>query len=118
MDNERREYKRVPANLILMYLIQDYEKYKDKNLISIGTPISVDISTGGMQIITCQELPKEAYLKITMAFYTSKEPIEVIGKVMWTKNMTKERTYKSGVRYEKFINGRKDLIEEYIKIFD
>ncbi len=86
-----------------------------KRLRRIGTPISVDISIGGLQIITTQKLPVDLHLKIDLSILPTKIPIEAIGKVAWTKKDTKPNQYRTGVEFTKFMDEtQRSLIEVYI----
>lgn len=113
MKNENRKYTRVPLDSIVMYEVMDYLKYKDRNLRSIETPTSLDISEGGMRMKTQQNLPVNIYIKIILFLKESKKPIEIIGHVVWTRLDGKD--YESGIEFLDFTNNRKMELRNYIQ---
>jgi c-di-GMP-binding flagellar brake protein YcgR len=114
MDNKRK-FKRVSVNAIVMYMMDTQENNHEDLASSIGTPNSVDISTGGLKIIAGQKLPIGANLKVILSILPSKIPIEVICKVVWTKNADVENLYQSGIEFLKFSDKKqKELIESYV----
>jgi c-di-GMP-binding flagellar brake protein YcgR len=96
-----------------MYEVMDYLKYKDRNLRSIETPTSLDISEGGMRMKTQQNLPVNIYIKIILFLKDSKKPIEIIGHVVWTR--LDGKSYESGIQFLEFINNRKAELRSYIQ---
>ncbi|GEM_PF-3041401 len=112
MKNEHRKFTRVPVDSIVMYEVMDYLKYKDRNLRSIETPISLDISVGGMRMKTQQNLPVSIYIKMIMFLQNSKKPVEIIGRVVWTK--TDGKIFECGIEFIDFINRKKSEIEDHI----
>ncbi len=117
--DEKRKFKRVPVNAIVLYQIQDHMAIVQKKLRRIGTPISVDISIGGLQVITNQKLPLNLNLKIDLSILPTKIPIEAIGKVAWIKKDRNPGQYKVGVKFTKFIDeAQRELIKTYIDLKD
>ena len=102
MPDEKRKFKRVPVDAIVIYQIQDQLKVIKNKLKRIGTPISVDISAGGLQVITSQKLPQDIALKIDLSILPTKIPIEAFGKVKWTEKDKTPNQYRSGIEFVKF----------------
>ena len=112
---EKRKYKRVPVDAIILYQIEDYENMPEGNLSRVRSPLSVDISVGGIKIETDQKLPEGTYLKITLSIVPSKVSVDVIGKVAWTKDSQTENHYNTGIEFVEFIiKTQKKLIEDYV----
>ncbi len=107
-----RLYTRVPVDSIVMYEVMDYLKYKDRNLRAIETPLSLDISEGGMRMKTQQNLPVNIYIKIIVFLQGSKKPIEIIGRVVWTK--VSKINYESGIEFIEYVNNKKEIVTRYI----
>ena len=118
MENKRK-YKRVPINAAVMYRIEDYEKIDDRDLIQMSRPISADISSGGMQIVTSQKLPVGVCLKIVLSIFPMRNTIDVIGKVAWNHADEGESRFRAGIEFVKFLNEiDAEQIEEYMSIRD
>jgi c-di-GMP-binding flagellar brake protein YcgR len=112
-DTDSRKYTRVSVDSIVMYEVMDYLKYKDRNLRAIETPTSLDISEGGMRMKTQQNLPVNIYIKIIVFLQGSRKPIEIIGRVVWTK-VTKNG-YESGIEFIEYINSKKEVVTKCIR---
>ena len=83
----------------------------------IGNPLSVDISIGGLQIISRQKLPIDIEVKIDLSLLSSGEPIEIHGKVAWVKNDATPSQYRTGIKFTKFINeSQKNIIKQFIEM--
>jgi len=114
---EKRKDKRIPINAIVMYQIDDYEKIDDRNLITIGRPISADISSGGLQIVAKQKLPVGVYLKIVLSIFPMRNTVDVIGKVVWNHADGEESRFRTGIEFVRFSNAiDAEQIEEYVSI--
>ena len=116
---EKRKYKRVSVNAIILYQIQNYENEEKNNLSRIRSPLSVDISEGGLKIDTDQKLPEGTYLKITLSIVPTKITIDIIGKIAWTRDSETEGHFQSGVEFVEFTDeSQKGLIKTYIDLKD
>jgi len=114
---ERRKYKRIPINTIVMYQIDDYEKIDDRKLIKIGRPMSADISSGGLQIVTSQKLPVGVYLKIVLSIFPMRNTVDVIGKVAWNHADGEGSRFRAGIEFIRFSNAiDAEQIEEYVSV--
>ncbi|MDD5067806.1 MAG: PilZ domain-containing protein [bacterium] len=111
---ELRRSKRITANTIMMYEISDYLNEGDRNLKSLETPINVDISTGGLQMISTQKIASGKHIKIILSLPPTPVAIEIIGKVVWTKEMGENKQFQTGVEFVEFLNNHQDLIKNYI----
>lgn len=115
---EKRKYKRVFINSIVMYEIQDDLRDREENLRALEAPTSVDISLGGLKIISKQQLPIGISLKIILTLVTAKVPIKIIGKVVWTKQMKEANTFQTGIIFVEFLNNHEDAVKNYINSMD
>jgi len=113
--DERRRYKRVPANNIIWYSIKDYDKMQNyDDDVDIGIPLeSVDISLGGAKIIHSKNLEKGSYLKTIVSLPSHSEPIIIVARVIWSHSIS-EKKFAVGLEFEKFLNDKKDILKEYI----
>ncbi len=112
---EKRKYKRVPVNAIILYQIEDYENITEGNISRVRSPLSVDISTGGLKLETDQKLPEGTYLKITLSIVPTKVAIDIIGKVAWSRDSETKGHYYTGVEFVEFIiKTQKKLVEDYV----
>lgn len=118
--DERRKYKRVPAHSIIWYNVQEKGNIKQYgNDITIGQPIeTVDISIGGIQIITDQKFDMDKKLKLIISVTNTDIPIPIIGRVAWIRPVEGKEIYRVGLEFTEFLNGRKNLLEKYIDQFD
>ena len=115
MTDEKRKYHRVSVKAIVIYQILDHIQVIKKRLRRIDTPDSVDISVGGLQVITKQKLSENMNLKIDLSILPTKIPIEVYGKVAWSKVDANTNHYRTGIEFTKFIDEKqKELIDQYI----
>ncbi len=113
--DEKRNFKRVSVDAIVMYQSQDYEIENGDKGTRVDTPESVDISPGGLQIETNQKLPLNIKLQIVLSILNSEVPIQVTGKVIWVHDIGEEKMYKIGIEFLEFDNeNNKKLIEEYM----
>ncbi|MBU1078693.1 MAG: PilZ domain-containing protein [Spirochaetes bacterium] len=117
---ERRKYKRVPVDAIMMYQVKNYPDEKEAEFHKIGTPISVDISKGGLQIAASQQLPVTTVLHIILSIATTKAPIELTGKVAWVNNDEKDKDlYKMGIEFVDLNDeAKKKMLDEYVDLKD
>ncbi len=55
---ERRKYKRILTEAVKIYRLEDNEETR------IDTPVSVDVSAAGLQIVVKDKLPVDTQLNI------------------------------------------------------
>lgn len=116
---EKRKFRRVSVDAIMMYQIQKYPDGTQGTFHKIGTPISVNISVGGLQIDANQKLPIGTKLQIIISIVTTPSPIELNGKVMWVKPYKDNKLFKIGIQFVDFNDKlTKQLISNYIKLKD
>ncbi len=115
--DEKRKFKRVSVDAIMMYQIQNHPDGTQGIFHKIGTPISVNISVGGLQIDANQKLPIGTELQIIISIVTTPSPIELNGKVMWVKPYKDNKLFKIGIQFVNFTDkSAKQLINNYIKL--
>jgi len=119
--DERRRYKRVPANSIVWYEIEDFTKMQagqDQKDVNLGVPLeSMDISLGGVQIATDKNFEVEKRLKLILSINPSTPPISILSRVAWIRQDDKKKVNFVGLEFLEFLNGRKKLLENYINSF-
>ena len=112
---EKRQYKRVPVDAIVLYQIQNYDKMPDSELSRIQSPVSVDVSEGGLKIEAEQKLPEDTYLKVTLSIPPERVPIELIGRVAWTRDSETPDHFWTGIEFVEFYEDKfKRLIADYV----
>ncbi len=118
---ERRKYKRVPAQTIVWYEIEDFTKMQaglDQSDVSLGVPLeSIDISVGGAQIATDKRVEPEKRLKLILSINPVTPPISILARVAWSRRDDKAARSYVGLEFLEFLNGRKKLLEDYISAF-
>lgn len=113
---ERRKSKRVPVNAIMLYKSQEVIDPDRKTPFPIGTPISVDIGEGGLQIVGDQQIEVGTKLDIVLSIVDTQVPIELEGKVIWVKDAEEEGSYRIGIEFTDFNNEEsKKMLDDYIK---
>lgn len=112
---EKRKNKRVPVEAVMMYQIENYPEGSKKEFHKIGTPISVNISIGGLQIAANQRLPIGTLLRIILSITNTQIPIELTAKVAWVHDGLKNELFKIGIEFIDFDDeNKKKLIKDYI----
>ena len=96
---EKRKYKRVPTKSIIMYRVEDYSQIHTSNLIPVETPLTIDISEGGLQFLSIQNLPKGTLLKIIVSPENTTSTVEIIGKVAWAKEKEDSKNFYIGIEF-------------------
>ena len=114
--DDKRNYKRVPVNAIMMYQAKKFPNASMEDLYKIGTPLSVDISHGGLKMTTDQEIKNDVQLHIVLSIVNTNIPIELTGKVIWCKDSETKGHYDIGVEFIEFDDeSKKKLIEDFIE---
>lgn len=111
---EKRRYKRISTKSIVMYRIEDYSQIYSNKLVPVETPLSVDISAGGMQFISRQNIPSSTLLKIVLSPEGTSKAVDIIGKVAWTKSSEESSGYQVGIEFLDILSNKK-VLEDYIK---
>lgn len=111
--DEKRKYRRIPTDAVIIYQIQNYPEGAEEKLQKVGAPVSVDISEGGLQLLTKQPLQKDIYLRINLSLPSQKAPLELTGKVVWVRE---EKTrFNTGVKFVDFDNEeQREILKRYI----
>ena len=119
--DERRKFKRVTAGSVVWYEIEDFTRMQagaDQSDVALGLPLeSVDISVGGVQIMTDQKLEPENRLKLILSISPTTPPIAILARVAWVRQVENKKTFFLGLEFLEFLNDRKKLLEDYIKSF-
>ena len=117
MSDDNRKYRRVPIRAVVIYKIMDHIKVVKQKLRKIGNPLSIDISMGGLQIITHQKLPLGIPIKIDLSLQSPGTPLEIIGKVAWIDPDDTPGQYKTGIAFTNYVSeNNKILIKKYIEM--
>ncbi len=112
---ERRKSKRVPVDAIVMYQTDSYPITENLEANKVDTPISVNISIGGLQLETNQHLKVGTFLQIVLSILDTKVPMQLTGKVIWVHDNIQKKFYKIGVEFIDFNDdAKKKIIEDYI----
>ncbi|MDD5065801.1 MAG: PilZ domain-containing protein [bacterium] len=113
--DDRRKYKRVSIDAVLMCQIPELDNNPDVGFHEISTPMSMDISMGGLQMSTDQDLPIGLMLSIFLSIDTKEKPLEIKGKVAWNRKDPKKEAFKIGVEFVEFTDKRKrKIIQDFV----
>ena len=88
---ERRRYARKKSNLPLNILGIDVN-----NLTAIT---AIDISEGGLRISTPVKLDTDYEYEFIIVFEDSKVPIRTKCRIIWQKEIVKDKNYQAGVQF-------------------
>ncbi len=113
--DERRRFRRIGADLIIMYVVQGDEATGYKPIRSVSTPQTVDVSMGGIKISNDEFLPKDTQLKIILSIPSSKDTIEVMAKVVWTKRVAPPSSFETGIEFSHFVTDNSASLNNYIE---
>lgn len=64
---------------------------------------TVDISEGGMGLISSRAIPLDEKIAVEIATAPDAEPIVVMGKVVWVRKMAAEDRYRVGLKFQKTV---------------
>jgi hypothetical protein len=118
-NSEKRKFERIPVQSIVFYRIEkDEGDKKVMNLMTSQTPLSVDLSEGGMKILAMQDIPKGAKMKILLTFYNDRVPIKLDGRVMWSEKAdTPAGTeFNVGIQFVGISDTRKKIIARQLSL--
>lgn len=109
---EKRKFKRVPADTILMY-----QTTSDRaELFKVDTPLSIDISTDGLQMESDKKLPVKTPLEIVLSIVGTEVPLQLDGKVIWCKKIGKTKFFRVGVKFTRFTDEQqKKFLVRYVQ---
>jgi hypothetical protein len=88
---ERRNFKRVPANLALRFCNLDANKWRLAR--------TTDISAKGVSLITREEMLPQTSLDMWLHLPNEGDPLYARGEVVWSEPMAADK-YKVGVRVD------------------
>jgi hypothetical protein len=118
MEEDKRQFKRFPADLMVMYEIINFADLGDQSLHKSRTPILEDLSLGGMLVVTSQNLPIDTRLKISMASFSVSAPVEIIGKVAWCGAGSGNDSVKLGISFEEQEESDRMLLEQILDLIE
>ncbi len=105
---ERRRYIRLDASLVVRYKILHGKLSEDQTL-------SKNISSGGICVPLKERIPTGVHLDMEINLPTEKQPIKLIGEVVWQKEIPNERGgLDTGIRYVKINILDRQKITNYI----
>lgn len=125
---ERRRYKRIDLNTSISYQVIPQrrvfkENIKEKRKVSPydldmlrykkANDKSIDVSEGGVLLLTRQYLPVGTFLDLEIEFYSKK--IKAIGKIVWVEKVFGTSNYKAGIVFINLSSGIKKTIGKVIK---
>ena len=114
-EKERRRFRRISTNLVVLYLIKNNKKNVDDIICSIETPKTIDLSMTGIKISNKKKLKIGEKLKVLISLIESCDSIIIIGKVVWTKHNSSSDLYETGVKITKFITNNKNKLKKFIQ---
>ncbi|MCX8094546.1 MAG: PilZ domain-containing protein [Candidatus Goldbacteria bacterium] len=112
---ERRRHKRVEKRLKAYYrLITRNELDNDEELKKFKVE-SIDISTGGIQLICEENIETDNIIRIDIEIPTEKTFIETFAEVRWCRFDDKIKKYKIGLHFLVIKEDHINLINRLIK---
>ena len=115
--NEKRKYERVPLQSIVFYSIEKSPgEKKPMDLLVSQTPLSVDLSEGGMKILAMQDIPAGTNLKIVLTFYETRIPIDLKGTVSWSEATGTGQNHHIGIQFQGLTDAKKNILKKYIQL--
>ena len=115
---EKRKYKRVSAKCVLLYRIQESPDQSTSELIQVETPVSLDISEGGIRFLSIQELPRDTVLKVVLSLPDSLEAINVKGRVAWSVSDGSTLNFQTGMEFTDVAERDHDTIRRFVEDTD
>lgn len=112
--DERRRYKRVPCNALMICKIADPSRQSGEEFLEINPPRTVDISAGGLQIESDIPVPLGANLIMFISIGSIDRPIEIKARSVWCSEIHTD-LFRIGIEFVQFAeeNDRK-AIEDYV----
>lgn len=103
---EKRRHRRFRSVVLMMY------ETKDPRLLE--TPINLDISQAGLQMLAKQDLPVGKMLRIMLAFSAAGRPLELLGKVVWNRKMHETERFRTGIEFLPFSSSNRDALRDHL----
>lgn len=111
---DKRRYRRVPLDSILFFRIETPTEDMPVPLIRTQTPLSVDLSEGGMRFVSIQELPLGVQLRILVVFQGTKYPVELEGRVVWCEKDSASENWHCGVEFTHLSEAKRNLLRRQV----
>ncbi|MFC0523240.1 PilZ domain-containing protein [Pontibacillus salicampi] len=86
---ERRAYPRYQLTPSLEGVMHSFTLMRDRHMNAIQGEV-IDISEGGLQFVTSNDLPLVSEELISIHFYWNKQRIQLTGKLAWIRQEEKE----------------------------
>lgn len=67
---------------------------------------TVDISQGGMGLISNRAIPLDEKIAVEIATSPDAEPIIMLGKVVWVRKLEEKDRYRVGLKFQKAFSSR------------
>lgn len=106
MIEERRKYIRLDTGIDFTYKIKGIEGSEKKSTTK-------NISPGGIRSLVDRQIKKGAWLELKIFIPTMKNPIPVIGKVIWTADEEAGKI-DAGIKFEEIAPDMKSKFLEYV----
>ncbi|MCM8787323.1 MAG: PilZ domain-containing protein [Candidatus Omnitrophica bacterium] len=118
---ERRKFKRVKVNFIVIYSIHQPVKLRmfinNKEIYAI----MIDLSEGGMAVLTSYQIPENTLLHIkftlidsTATFESRISKIELMGEVRYC-TLREDKSYRLGIRFTQIKEEDRVIISNFCK---
>ncbi|MDD5065800.1 MAG: PilZ domain-containing protein [bacterium] len=111
---DRRKYKRVPCNALMVCRMANPGKQEREEFLEISPPKTVDISSGGMQMETDTPIMPGLSLIIFLSIQPIEIPIEIRARSVWCK-AAEENKFRVGIEFLQFTEEKdRQSIEDFI----
>jgi len=120
--SDRRKFQRLRCNVSVWYRVEGpwdvRDKFEDKEIEAT----TLDISEGGMGILSEHNIPKHAILSLTFVLFkrndsgelVAHQPVLVKGKVCYSL-LSEENKYHLGICFTEVITRHQSEISEFVK---
>lgn len=114
---ERRKHDRAPKSMLISYMIINttLEIVSATGQRDSGTTESLNVSMGGIGLITDDNLSPKQILKIEFAMEDREGPVSTYAAVRWSKYDKKTNKYRAGIEFLALKEKDKSLIKKMMK---
>ena len=74
---------------------------------------TVDVSKGGLGFISRHHIPVNKEIAVELDLFEETDPVLVIARVRWVRQLTKSVYYRVGLAFEEVLKGSKSRLQRY-----
>lgn len=110
LDNERRKFSRIQARFVVSYRILEEEN-------NIDITQTKNMSLGGMLLTTNKKFENGTNLALEIRLPFDPDPILLIGKVIESKEVTKNLIYDTRINFLAVDSKHKDVVAQTVDYY-